>query len=158
MAFFEQLGKRITDAGQSAAQQTKGFADVSRMNRAISEKEKKISQLYLAIGQSYYENHKDSETCEELDKIREINNLFAEIAANRKSINQKKGVLKCEKCGAEVPPTAAFCHVCGAKINHDEKADVPGDGELICPVCHAVVGKENLFCTHCGTKVRNTDE
>ena len=55
MAFFEQLGKRLADAGQGVAQQTKNLADVTRLNSAISEKERKISQLYLAIGQSYYE-------------------------------------------------------------------------------------------------------
>ena len=57
MAFFEQLGKRITDAGQGVAQQTKNFADITRLNSAVSDKERKIAQLYQSIGQSYYERH-----------------------------------------------------------------------------------------------------
>lgn len=54
MAFFEQLGKRLSDAGQGVAQQTKNFADVTRLNGAISDKERRITQLYQSIGQTYY--------------------------------------------------------------------------------------------------------
>ncbi len=32
MAFFEQIGKCLTDAGQNVAQQTKDFADVTKLN------------------------------------------------------------------------------------------------------------------------------
>ena len=49
MAFFEQIGKHLSDAGQNVAQQTKKLADVTQLNSTISEKQKKISQLYLAI-------------------------------------------------------------------------------------------------------------
>ena len=39
MAFLEQLGKRLSDAGQGAAQQAKNFTDVTRLFSAISVKE-----------------------------------------------------------------------------------------------------------------------
>lgn len=55
MAFFEEIGKRLTDAGQNVAKQTKNLADVTQLNSAISEREKKIAQLFSAIGQAYYE-------------------------------------------------------------------------------------------------------
>ena len=42
MAFFEEIGKRLTNAGQNVAQQTKNLADVAQLNSAISDKEKKI--------------------------------------------------------------------------------------------------------------------
>ena len=38
MAFFEQLGKRLTDAGQNVVQQTKNLADVTQLNSAISDR------------------------------------------------------------------------------------------------------------------------
>ena len=65
MAIFERIGKQLTDAGQSAAQQTRNLTDVARLSSAISEKEKKISQLYSVIGQSYYEKHKHDSAAEE---------------------------------------------------------------------------------------------
>lgn len=110
MAFFEQIGKRLTDVGQNVAQQTKDLADITKLNSEISNKEKKVSQLFLLIGQSYYERHKSDDTAEEFEKIAEINALYVEILANREKVKQIKGVVKCENCGADVPLNAAFCN------------------------------------------------
>lgn len=158
MAFFEQLGKRLTDAGQNVAQQTQNLADVTRLNSAISENEKKISQLFLVIGQSYYEKHKNDSGAEELEKIAEVNTLYFEIAANREKIKQIKGVVKCENCGADVPLNASFCNACGTKVNRNEVPNVSTEVECLCPACHAAVEKGNLFCNHCGAKIENTNE
>ena len=153
MAFFEQIGKRLTDVGQNVAQQTKDFADVTRLNSVISEKEKEISQLFLLIGKSYYERYKNSKNAEELDKIRQINALYAEIIANREKIKQIKGVAKCGNCGADVPSNASFCNVCGAKVNRVGAAEADTGAERLCPVCHATAEIDSLFCNHCGAKL-----
>lgn len=156
MAFFEQLGKRLTDAGQNVAQQTKNLADVSQLNSAISDREKKISQLYLSIGQQYYERHKGDLSAEHRELINEINTLQAEIAQNREKIKQIKGVVKCPQCGAGVPLNAAFCSVCGTKMIQPvppATVNVEDGGVRYCPKCHAAVAADNLFCNVCGTKM-----
>lgn len=158
MAFFEQIGKRLTDAGQNVAQQTKDLADVTKLNTAISEKEKRISQLFLLVGQSYYEKHKNDDTAEELEKIAEINALYAEIFTKREKIKEIKGVVKCENCGADVPLNAAFCNACGTKVNRTEPTKKNTEEVCMCPTCQAVVEKGNLFCNHCGTKIESTNE
>lgn len=158
MAFFEQIGKKLTDAGQNVAQQTKDLADVTKLNNAISNSEKKISQLFLMVGQSYYERHKADGTAEEKEKIDAINDLYAEIMENREKIRLIKGTAKCENCGAEVPNHAAFCNVCGAKVTYTENADQNIEVGRRCPVCHAIAEKENLFCNHCGARLEETNE
>ena len=52
MAFFDEIGKKITDGGQKAAEQARIFAEVSRLNGLITEQERIISQLYSRIGQN----------------------------------------------------------------------------------------------------------
>ncbi len=153
MAFFEQLGKRISDAGQSVAQQTKNFADTTRLNMEISDKEKKIAQLYAAIGQAYYEAHKNDADAESADKIAAINALFAEIADNRERIGQIKGVAKCASCGAELSAEALFCTSCGSKVVRAEEAKPAEAEERRCPGCGAAVIEGNAFCTSCGAKI-----
>ncbi len=153
MAFFEQLGKRLTDAGQNVAQQTKNLADVTQLNSAISDREKKISQLYLNIGQLYYEEHKGDSTAEHQEIIGEINALYAEIAQNREKIKQIKGVVKCPKCGADVPLNAAFCNACGTKMERTGSVSETNGAQRHCPVCHAAVSAEDSFCNNCGAKV-----
>lgn len=153
MAFLEQLGKRLTDAGQNVAQQTKNLADVTQLNSAISDREKKISQLLFDIGQLYYESHKSDSNAENREIIDQINTLHIEIAQDREKIKHIKGVVKCPKCGSDVPLNAAFCNACGAKIEREVNVNGLSQGQRYCPVCHTVVAAEDSFCNNCGAKV-----
>lgn len=92
MDFFEKVGKRLTNAGQNVAQQTQNFADVTRLNNAISEKEKKISRLYSVMGRAYYEGHQDDPTAEYAEMIAEVNNLQAEIAKLQEEVQEIKAL------------------------------------------------------------------
>lgn len=153
MAFWEQMGKKISDAGQGAAQQAKNFSEVTKLNSSISEKEKKISQLYLAIGEAYYAQHKDDPSAEQLDKVGEVKALAAEIEKCRNEINRIKGIVKCPNCGAEVSAGSAFCNSCGTKMPQEQKEEPVPEGMRRCPGCGALVSKENAFCNQCGMKL-----
>ena len=152
MAFFEQLGKKIADAGQGVAQQTKNFTDVAKLNSTISEKEKKINQLYTAIGQAIYAAHKDDADFEAAQSIGEINTLLDEIAQCREKINEIKGITKCPGCGADVPRGSAFCSSCGTAIPHVEPEPAASSAR-VCPGCGAEVSEDSLFCNSCGRKL-----
>lgn len=158
MAFFEQLGKKISDAGQGVAQQTKNLADVTRLNSAISDKEKAISQLYSTLGHAYYESHKNDPSADEPDTIESINALFAEIAECREEIKQIKGVVKCPNCGGDVPLSSAFCPGCGTKIVREAEAAPSVPEKRVCPACGAQVPEGNRFCTSCGMKLDSDNE
>jgi len=151
MAFFERIGKKITDAGQNVAQQTKNFADIAQLNSSVSEKERKISQLYTEIGQAYYEKYKDAADTDMNEQISQITALFAEIKECQEKIKQIRGIGKCPSCGADVPANAAFCNACGAKILVEETST--DAGKRHCPACGAVVAEGNAFCNQCGAKL-----
>ncbi len=153
MAFFEQLGKRLSDAGQDVAQKTKNLADVTQLNSANSDKEKQIKQLMFDLGKAYFENHKNDPTAENVEKIQSIKNLYVEIHENHEKIKQIKGIVKCDNCGADVPVNATFCNGCGAKVNRPDPAAVSANAQRFCPNCDAVVPEGNMFCTKCGTKL-----
>ena len=157
MAFFEQFGKRISDMGEGVAQQTKKLADIARLNTSISDKEKKAVQLYTAIGQAYYERHREDADAEELDKIQELNRLHQEIKNQQEEIKQLKGVAKCPNCGADVSAHALFCNACGTKMPQEAESapeePAPAAEGRTCPNCHAPVKEGNLFCNQCGTKL-----
>ncbi|MCC8120395.1 MAG: zinc ribbon domain-containing protein [Oscillospiraceae bacterium] len=129
MAFLNNLGKKITDAGQGVAQQTKNFTDVARLNSTISDKEKSISQLYAAIGKNYYDQHKNDEESPEKEKLEQITALLAEIDQCRTQIQEIKGVAVCPSCGAEVAQGAAFCSACGANLKPSQEDGGQADGQ-----------------------------
>lgn len=93
-----------------------------------------------------------------MDKITQINSLYAEIFANREKINQIKGITKCENCGADVPLNATFCSVCGTKVVCKETVNERTGNERRCPACHAIAEDGSLFCKHCGTKIESVNE
>lgn len=159
MAFFEQFGKKLTDAGQGVAKQTKNFADITRLNSAVSEGEKKISQLYAALGEAYYKRHSQDPEAEEPEIIGEINARFAEIARHREEIKQIRGVTKCPSCGADVPAEASFCNACGAKILASSAAAAqPQITDGVKCKCGAVMPRGTVFCTECGSRLEEPSE
>lgn len=150
MAFFEELGKKITDAGQGVAQSTKNFTEVNRLNSTIAEKEKQVTTLYTALGAAYYKAHATDPQAEEQETVAQIAALLTEIAAHQEEVKRIKGIGKCPSCGADVQAGAAFCQNCGAALPRPEPA--PAQGRT-CPVCGQSVGADNVFCNHCGAKL-----
>lgn len=154
MAFFEQLGKKISDVGQGASQQAKNFAEITRLNGMISDNEKWISQIYAEIGKSYFDRHKNDPQSEENDRISEINSRLSEIEQCQEKIKQIKGVAKCPNCGADIPANTSFCSSCGTKIEAEKKPEGESAQEpKLCPQCKNPVIEGNLFCNHCGKKL-----
>ena len=108
MSIFEKIGEKLSGAGQGVAQQVKNFADVARLNSIISEKEKQIAQLYIEIGQAYYEHHKIDPQGEEIERIQKISSLNAEILECKENIKQIKGVTKCPTQRSVTPAARKF--------------------------------------------------
>lgn len=150
MAFFDELGKKISDASQSVAQKGKEMSGSFKINMAISDEEKKINSAYTEIGKMYfklYEGKFDDEMIEQIElideslkKIEELNIQLAEV----------KSTVKCSSCGAENSKTSQFCSTCGAVLKEEVV-----DTAKVCPNCGAEVQKESCFCPSCGQKIEN---
>lgn len=52
----------------------------------------------------------------------------------------------CEKCGAQLSDSAAFCGQCGAKV-------IQQPAKKICPGCGAEAPADMVFCDRCGTRL-----
>lgn len=57
-------------------------------------------------------------------------------------------IVKCAKCGADLPANSKFCLECG------EKVVLLGENEMICPACGAKTPK-GKFCIECGAPLVN---
>lgn len=147
MAFFDALGDKIKNAGQTIAQSTKNFTDVTKFKNTISDYEKQIIALYTVVGKDYYERHKNDPNTEDKKNIDAINSLFNQIGELKQKIKELEGVTKCPNCGNDVPQNALFCNNCGCKISKEAQSNKK------CPNCGSLVPQDALFCNNCGCKI-----
>lgn len=154
MAFFDEIGKRLSQAGQTAIQKTKDMTDVARINGVISEEEKKVNNNYYQIGKLYVAKHSTNYEDEFEGMMSAIRESEAKICECRQQIQAIKGTVCCEKCGEEVPSEAAFCSSCGASMLTTAENNV----ELRkCAGCGAIVDKNMKFCTACGRQMSEVE-
>lgn len=142
MAFFEDLGKKISDGFDGVSNQAKNLSDQVRLSNTISEKEKQVSGLYTAIGQAYFSAHQN-DAAPAYGEVEEIKALLEEIRVMKEELNKLKGIPMCANCGAELAVNAAFCPKCGTKVERPN----------VCPNCGAPKVEGGAFCGSCGAKL-----
>ena len=148
MAFFDDLSKKISQAGQTAVQKTKEMTDIARINGMISDEERKVNNNYYQIGKLYVAMHSADYENDFAGMIAAIKESEQSIVEYRQQIQDIKGVVRCEKCGAEVASNVAFCSSCGAPM--PAQTQVVDENMIKCPGCGQLVSKSMRFCTSCG--------
>ncbi|MBQ5565245.1 MAG: zinc ribbon domain-containing protein [Clostridia bacterium] len=131
------------------------MAEVARLNSLVADEERNSEALYREIGKLYVKLHQND--CEEqfaslIDSVRKSNNT---VLALKKQINDIKKVSDCPNCGASVPVNAAFCSVCGNKI--EAKSSSQSSSSLKCSKCGKEVKAGSKFCMECGNKIEPED-
>lgn len=148
MAFFDDIGKKISLAGEGAVSKGRVFADVARLNSAVAEEEKKINNSYYQIGKLYVALHPQDYEADFAALVGSIISSQSKIQTLKQQIQEIKGVTRCEKCGAEVPNNIAFCSACGSPMPKREAT--LDENHVKCDGCGAIVDKNLRFCTSCG--------
>ncbi|MDR0984134.1 MAG: zinc-ribbon domain-containing protein [Ruminococcus sp.] len=116
MAFFDELGKKLSQTGQTVAQKTKNTTETIKLGGMVSDEEKRIHNTYLQIGKTYYENFSDRPDPLLSDFIYSINDSRSKIASYKEQIEQLKGISRCANCGSDLPKNSTFCSNCGASV------------------------------------------
>lgn len=149
MAFFENVGKKISATGQNAVNKAKEVAEVSKYNSMISDEQNRINTNFYQIGKLYLDLHGKDYEPQFASMIQEITASQKKISEYKAQIQNIKGIIICEKCGAEVSKDSAFCNSCGAPM--PKRVVVPDENSVVCANCGKVVKRGMKFCVSCGT-------
>ncbi|MCL2828250.1 MAG: zinc ribbon domain-containing protein [Oscillospiraceae bacterium] len=152
MSLFDEIGKKLAQTSQSAAQKAKDLTETARLNGMISEEEKRINNAFQQIGKAYYETYGRSPDQLFAQLIAGINDSKEKMTAYAEQIKQIKGIANCQKCGGEVPYNAPFCSSCGSPMNTAPVPEASTDS-VLCRLCGASVASKAAFCTSCGNKI-----
>jgi len=90
MGFFDDLGKKLSDASQDVMQKGKEMADTAKFNAQIHDEEKKISAVYSKIGKKYFEVFENAPSEDFKAFIDEIHAAQAKIAEIQEKLNALK--------------------------------------------------------------------
>ena len=90
MGFFDDLGKKLSDASQDVMQKGKEMADTAKFNSQIHDEEKKISAVYGKIGKKYFEVFENAPSEDFKAFIEEIHAAQAKIAEIQEKLNALK--------------------------------------------------------------------
>ena len=142
MAFFDELGKSISGAGQSAVKQAKDVADITRLSALLSENKSQISVINRQIGEKYFELFREAAGDEFTELVEKEKELLADNAGLEEQLMLLRGQKKCPSCGAIIGKDVMFCGNCGLKM-------IP-QGMKECPECGKVLREDSAFCTQCG--------
>ncbi|WP_333651689.1 zinc ribbon domain-containing protein [Lacrimispora sp.] len=115
MAFFEGLGKTLSDTGKEVATKAKALTETIQLKTQISGEKTKLEEAYAVIGKLFYESNKEPE--EEYKKAYEVVRACRErIAALEIELTQSEGTRLCAECGAKVTKDSLYCGKCGAPV------------------------------------------
>ena len=89
MAFFDELGKVISDKSKEAANRVKDITGVLQLKSKLSAEKDKINKAYITLGKAYYDRHEGTRVCAECGAKVEKNAAF------------------CSRCGAPMDSTTS---------------------------------------------------
>lgn len=135
MAFFDELGKVISDKSKEAAGKVKDLTGVIQLKTKLAAEKEKVNKAYINLGKAYYDKHEASaeeEYAVDFDLIRAGLIRMAEL---EDEISELEGTRVCAECGAKVEKEAQFCSKCGASMEPrttvmpagDETEEKPAD-------------------------------
>lgn len=155
MAFFEDIGKKVSQTSQDAIKKTKILAETTKLNSQISGEKRVISDNYSKIGEKYFELFGDDPDENMACFVTAIKDALAKIEEYEAQIKALKGVASCKSCGAELKEGALFCTACGAKVEETQPEDQPMEQPAplhLCSTCGNPLPDGAMFCSGCGTK------
>ena len=118
MPFFEDIGKKISNMGQTAVEKTKCSTETLRLNNQIREEQRLCKDLYQQIGQQYAQQYETNPDPAFESLMKRLHDAQERITSYQEQIQIKKAAVSqpqqsaystgccCASCGAPLPPDA----------------------------------------------------
>lgn len=155
MAFFDNIGKKLSQTSQDVVKKTKETAEIIRLNGVISEQQKALNSVYQELGKLYCEQNAISPEKEYEQFVVSASEIKQRIEEISEQIKQLKGIVPCPNCGGDVPYGASFCSMCGYSI--PKKVISDNNNTVVCSNCGTKLSDNIKFCTACGNPVTATE-
>lgn len=146
MDFFNDLGKKFSQAARSMQAFTRDSAESTRLAVDLRSARSELEQLYAGLGRAYFAQLSGDEPVPE-ELIEAVRVAIVRIESLTAQRDQR---IRCPGCGAVQPPEARFCSNCGRRMPEaaPEPEESDEDAEF-CPDCGAMRHGDAPFCAVC---------
>ena len=143
MAFFDELGKKLSAAAGTAADKAKGLGEITKLKTQILGVQSDINSSLLELGRKVYEQEKRSPESAYAADCAAITGLYEQVESLRARIALVKSddasdddcIINTEEAPAEEGTASVKCPACGESIYLDPDA-IPEDHLIVCPSCN----------------------
>ena len=90
MPFFEDIGKKISNMGQTAVEKTKCSTETLRLNNQIREEQRLCKDLYQQIGQQYAQQYETNPDPAFESLMKQLHDAQERITSYQEQIQIKK--------------------------------------------------------------------
>ena len=114
MPFFEDIGKKISNMGQTAVEKTKCSTETLRLNNQIREEQRLCKDLYQQIGQQYAQQYETNPDPAFESLMKQLHDAQERITSYQEQIQIKKAAVSQPQQSAY--STGCCCASCGAPL------------------------------------------
>ena len=93
MPFFEDIGKKISNMGQTAVEKTKCSTETLRLNNQIREEQRLCKDLYQQIGQQYAQQYETNPDPAFESLMKQLHDAQERITSYQEQIQIKKAAV-----------------------------------------------------------------
>ena len=116
MAFFDELGKALSDTGKVVVGKTKDITGALQLKAKVSQEKDKVNQAYIELGKAFYDILKTAPEETYASEVKTISEGLLVIEDLENQIMELEGTRICAECGAKVDRGAKFCSKCGTPL------------------------------------------
>jgi predicted nucleic acid-binding Zn ribbon protein len=159
MSFFENVGKKVGKATQTAVKKSGEFIEVQKINLNIKTEFDRIENLYTQIGKLIYNEYCGGKELNDpvKDLCKQTKDIEVNISELKDKLSEMRKTKYCVICGKEIEKSEAFCSSCGSKqdISLMPKEDDFNydNAKKQCEKCMTINDNSEEFCTNCGEKL-----
>ncbi len=151
MALFNSFYKKSSDTEEKHASEIPTPTKAPPLANLICAEEARIDTLYIKLGRAYFESHANSEESEFAEILNELRYAHNTLKGYIEQDKKERGIVSCERCGADIDADSVFCSSCGAR----KISKLPR--EIICTLCGNMAKEGQTFCTKCGARIIGDD-
>lgn len=153
MDFFNELGKKFTQAARSVQERTRETNENSRLASDLRAAQADLTRQFAELGRAYYESTvagTGKVPNELVLQVRRAMDLVDTLTAQQDRIRRQ---VRCPGCGAMQAEDAHYCSNCGRpmpeKDPEPEETPAGSDAEY-CTECNAMRHGDAKYCAVCG--------